>query len=263
MRLVSSYQLVALSAGLLVTSSCKIVSPEQKSVRDESPTSMQQGADKESESVVGIPGYRMNCDFAEIPTSLEPAADLGCKIEGAPAKERIQWTIDRPDQEELITLQSLGQEIQLIPIDTGNRDLSLDVATRTMIKAQLSDGTEISAIGRHLLMAKPAEYRLGARCDALFSVLLTDEESLFVKGEVSRFTNCEKLAQALHQKTLSKNASASLPPEPGPTVQASCDATENVTIAIQTPELTASQSFGPIDPNACLQLVRLIHETKI
>jgi len=253
--------LLVFASAIILSSSCKISGPFMKSQPGDAEVPItRQGTDKESESVVGIPGYKLACEFEGIPTSLEPTANMSCNVTGNQETDEIEWTIDRPDGEQPIIQTTQGQQDLIFNIETTNRDLTLDIASRTIIKAQLNRGVEITALGRHLLEAEQNTYRVGARCQGLFSLLLTDDQALFTKAEVSRFRACETLAEALNKKTISKAANQQPVLEPGPTVTASCPENNTLTLQINTPELQATQAIGPIERNACRHLVRLIHE---
>lgn len=242
---------------MLASFSCKNVHPEKNLEEDRLSST---GAEQNQTGAES----QLECQYHVIPTSQSPDTIIRCLVHSSSSQQKaVEWMLDRPDLQEPVLKKSRSAANMEFTIRTGKQDETLDISKRSMFKVLLASGAEISALGRHLLAAKPNSYHLGARCQNGFSLLITDENSSSFYIELGNFPSCQKLAKALHQKVIYKTDDMIKPiPEPGPTVAVSCKNSE-LSLTINHAKNTQTQSITPIDEGACWQLARLIHELKI
>jgi hypothetical protein len=260
-------QITIIVSLLGLVTGCKLISGSDANRNDQpreevTPPPLKQGADKESESVGGIPGYKMQCQFALIPTSLDQETTLACQLDGVDPGTTIDWIIDRPDQQSGDPSTLPADEPFQFTIAAETRIMSLDLTTRTLITGTIDGSESLNELGRELLAAPADSYRVDSRCDELFALMLTDAQTQFFYLEMNAFAGCQQLSEKLEYQILPASPEVATIPPATADIQASCDdANGQFTLTVAKPTFQGNAQLGPLPQAICHRLVNLIHKT--
>lgn len=241
-------------------SSCKILSLSQKNkadTADRQDIPLKAGADKDSEDVAGIPGYLMKCELPKLPTSLSPDAIMECAVYHQEKPVVVEWEVQSPSP----VSSSISDSGRIsILFQTSLSEQTLELMLKVIITATINPQEKLVKSGNDLLKASANRFRVHARCDEVFAVLVTDQFAQYSYFEMLPFTGCQRLAEALSNIEVPIGGLSEVPP--GPTVLASCS-NEQFVLEIKQPDSNAINSLGPMPLEACLDLVKVIHALQL
>lgn len=274
-------KLIRLIFGLVLTSSslissCKSLKPNGSEPKplperasDIDAGQSPQSVDKPSEESIGIPGYRLACNYEKPPQLNAPDASIQCQVTNRDKTQTLStgdWQLESVSSALNTNLQVNEQaNTANIALAATDRDLLLAETNRLLIRAKLTSGGQIEALLAELLAASPGQYRVNARCTPQFSIMLTDQLTQFFHTESNTFPSCPQVAAALQNRSLPLEPIPSPNPNRSPTtVIATCsdrsDGAQVFTLRVSLPTLNTQSILEPLPPNVCQSLMAIINE---
>ena len=226
------------------------------------PETLQGKPDKMSEESSGLPGYPLVSRWQKPPTLDNPAANItfflaDAKGALAPDIKDSTWTVGNNNNEVMIVEQaSTTGQISLI-LTGPTRDIVLRALIDLNLSVRFGSNREQKTTGRELIKAGSNEQRVASDCGSLFSMMLADDRAMLTFSQVNPFEGCEKLANALQNRTFPDPSVRGLPSK-AKTVSASCNNTD-FTLTIKQPLFTGNVTQGTLNTDICKDLASFVN----